>query len=111
MICNRFDVVIVPFPFLERPVTKVRPALVLSASVFNNENGHTILAMITTGAESSWPADFRLQDLQSAGLRHASLVRWKLFTLPNTMLQQVIGQLSERDETHINAALTAMFTN
>lgn len=47
MISERWDVVVVPFPFAEGPGEKRRPALALSSRDFNRA-GHTILAMITT---------------------------------------------------------------
>jgi len=50
MIYSRYDVVTVPFPFVDRPKTKKRPAVVLSNMEFNKSN-HTILAMITTKKE------------------------------------------------------------
>ena len=56
MICSRNDVVVVPFPFVDKPKTKKRPALVLSNLDFN-KSGHTILAMITTKQHPSWPGD------------------------------------------------------
>ena len=54
MICSRYDVVIVPFPFIDRPKTKKRPAVVLSNEGFNRNN-HTILTMIPTKKEPAWP--------------------------------------------------------
>ena len=105
MICNRFDTVVVPFPFLERPVVKVRPAVVVSVPDFNADNGHTVLAMITTGAGSSWPSDSPIIDLDRAGLRHASRVRMKLFTLPNGLIERAIGNLSDVDGQALTARL------
>ena len=35
MICDRYDVVVVPFPFDEIPVRKRRPVLVFSGRSFN----------------------------------------------------------------------------
>ena len=49
MICEQWDVVVVPFPFTEKPGAKRRPAVVLSKKGFN-EHGHTVLLMITTKA-------------------------------------------------------------
>lgn len=97
MICSPGDTVVVPFPFLERPVVKVRPAVVISASAFNRRNGHTILSMITTGAGSSWPGDIPIADIDAAGLSHRSVIRPKTFTLPNALLRRSIGQLSQQD--------------
>ena len=45
VICEECDVVVVPFPFVDRAEAQRRPALVLSKKRFNR-NGHTVLAMI-----------------------------------------------------------------
>jgi mRNA interferase MazF len=87
MICSRYDVVTVPFPFIDRPKTKKRPAVVLSNKEFNKSN-HTILAMITTKKEPAWPGDFRISDHIDAGLRLPCLIRFKFFTLDNRLMQK-----------------------
>ena len=69
MICEAFDVVVVPFPFTDRAASKRRPALVLSdRAVFNARIGHAVLAMITSAAHSDWPLDVRVTDLKAAEL-------------------------------------------
>ena len=100
-----FEIAIVPFPFVDLPRTKSRPALVLSAGRFNRQNGHTLLAMITTAAHSSWPSDYAIADLRPTGLRSACVVRWKLFTLDNRVLGRRIGGLGDRDQRSCHAAL------
>jgi len=46
---DRFDVVVVPFPFIDSATSKRRPALVLSsARHFNKEIDASILAMISS---------------------------------------------------------------
>jgi len=67
VICDRWDVVAVPFPFTDQPQTKRRPALVLSAWYFNRA-GHSVSAMITTKGHRPWPGDAEIQDLEAAGL-------------------------------------------
>ncbi len=98
MICDFGDVVVVPFPFVDRPIAKRRPAVVLSAEDFNRDNDQSILLMITTAAASHWPSDIRISDGVEAGLSHQSVVRWKAFTLPNLAILRRIGQLGERDK-------------
>jgi mRNA-degrading endonuclease toxin of MazEF toxin-antitoxin module len=44
---KRGDVVVVPFPFQDRPEEKVRPALVVQADTENQRLANTVLAMIT----------------------------------------------------------------
>lgn len=96
MICEPWDVVVVPFPFAERPGGKRRPALVLSKKAFN-DNGHTILAMITTKAHHPWPGDTDIENHHAAGLHVPCIVRLKLFTLDNRLIVKQIGHLSEAD--------------
>jgi mRNA interferase MazF len=70
-----FAVVVVPFPFTDRPAAKRRPALVVSASEFNDAHGQVILAMITTARRSDWPSDVPLRDWRKAGLTTQCRVR------------------------------------
>jgi len=91
-----WDVVVVPFPFSERPGSRRRPAVVLSKPSLNKA-GHTIMAMITTSARSPWPGDTEIGDLAAAGLRVDCRVRLKLFTLDNRLILKTIGRLSPAD--------------
>jgi mRNA interferase MazF len=109
MICERFDVVVVPFPFVDAAKSKPRPALVLSGDAFNRRNGHTVLAMITRATHTQWRSDHRIGDLLPTGLRDASVVRFKVFTLDNRILQRRIGRLGDDDAQGFAAALRAVF--
>ena len=104
MRCDRWQVVAVPFPFSERPGTKRRPALVLSNASFNGA-GHTVLAMITTAGHTPWPGDTPLEVAHAAGLRVPCLVRLKLFTLDNRLIQKRLGTLAPADVTGVEGNL------
>ena len=97
MICNKWDVVVVPFPFVDSKKIKPRPALVLSNKEFNANNNHAIMAMITTGRNTSWYKDFIIKDLDPTGLKVNSLIRGKICTLDNRLISKKIGKLSTRD--------------
>lgn len=97
MICDRYDTIVVPFPFADVPVLKRRPAVVLSGPVFNTNNGASVVAMITTAKASNWPSDVTLEDLDIAGLRQSCIIRWRLATIPNELISNRLGHLSERD--------------
>ena len=110
--CERFDVVVVPFPFTDRATSKRRPALVLSSHPsFNVPSGHSILAMITSATHSTWPLDVRVTDMGAAGLSAPSIVRMKLFTLDNEFVLRKAGHLAEADKRAVRAALAALLTN
>jgi mRNA interferase MazF len=105
-IYNQFDVVIVPFPFTDRQATKRRPALVISdAAEFNQALGRSVMAMITTATHSSWALDVPIHDLQTTGLKAASIVRMKLFTLDHALVIRRSGALSSGDQNTVCDAL------
>jgi mRNA interferase MazF len=98
--------VVVPIPFSEKPGTKRRPALVLSARAFNDA-GHTVLAMVTSKGHSPWPCDTDIVNLAAAGLKVPCLVRLKLFTLDNRLVLKRIGTLAANDAEGVSEALHA----
>ena len=105
MIFDPLDVVAVPFPFTDRQAAKRRPALILSSGRFNQSHDHSILAMITSTA-GSWPSDVPLEDWRKAGLSLPCKVRFKLFTLDNTLIIRKIGSLSAKDGSKVRSAFS-----
>lgn len=91
---ERYDVLTALSSFLDTPVRKPRPVMVLSSNAFNAANAHVITAMITTSAERRWPSDRPIIDLPAAGLRHPSVIRSKLFMLPYSSVGRWIGHVS-----------------
>ena len=95
MSCEAMDVVVVPFPFVDGPAAKRRPALVLSqAENFGGPCGHSVMAMITSARNRPWPLDVAISDLEEAGLPAASVVRMKLFTLDHRPVLRTSGWIS-----------------
>jgi len=107
MLCSRFDIVEVPFPFSDLPRSKRRKALVLSDSVFNQKNASSLLLMITSATRSAWHLDVSLAQWGQAGLRKPCLARMKLFTLDNRLLLSKVGHLTEDDQRRVTQALRA----
>jgi mRNA interferase MazF len=66
---DSFDVVVVPFPFIDKAASKRRPALILSSNTaFNHQIEAYVMAMITTSSHHPWPLDTEIEDLRAAGL-------------------------------------------
>ncbi len=107
MICSRFDIVDVPFPFSDVPRSKRRKALVLSDAVFNQKNASSLLMMITSTARSAWHLDVSLEQWSQAGLRKPCLARMKLFTLDNGLILGTVGRLTAEDQRKVTQALRA----
>ena len=103
---DRFEVVIVPFPFTDKAQVKRRPALMLSShAAFGRKAGYSIMAMITSAQNPPWPLDVPISDLNAAGLPAPSVVRMKLFTLDHRFIVAKRGKLSEKDRKAVSRAL------
>jgi mRNA interferase MazF len=106
---EQFSVVRVPFPFTDRNATKNRPALVISAAdVFNSVAGHSVMAMITSAANTPWPLDCAISDLKTAGLPAPSVVRFKLFTLDHRLVRGELGRLAKTDKNVVTERLQSL---
>ena len=106
MTFEQWDVVVVPFPFSDSAAQRRRPALVVSRpEALGNVVGHSVLAMITSAGHRRWPLDVPLADLAAAGLPAASVVRMKLFTLDDRLVERRAGALAPPDSAAVAAAL------
>ncbi len=103
---DQWAVVVVPFPFTDRDTRRRRPAVVLSQREgFGTRVGHSVLAMVTSVDHRPWPLDVAVSDLPAAGLPAPSVVRMKLFTLDDRLIQRQVGALSAEDRAVARAAL------
>ena len=107
---EKFDIVIVLFPFSDSNNYKKRPALVLSDSEkFNRKINHTILAMITSARHNKWPLDIQIIDRNQTSLPKPSIIRMKLFTLDNNLIIKKIGRLSKNDSEKVLLNIRMIF--
>lgn len=67
-------IVAVPFPYVERPIQRRRPALVVTTGLGGSHDLLWVL-MITAAAHRRWPGDVEIEDHASAGLPIPSVVR------------------------------------
>ncbi len=105
---RQWDVVVVPFPFVDRAHSRRRPALAISsADAFGSKIGHTVLAMITSAHNAPWPLDVVVSDLDAAGLPAPSVVRMKLFTIDERFILKKAGVLGYDDSRAVTQSLSA----
>lgn len=102
-------IVDVPFPFIDRPVRKRRPALVLSVAAADRGDEVVVLAMVTSAKRSSWPSDVPITDLTAAGLNGPSVVRWKVFSIEPSHVLAVRGRLSGLDVAAVARRVGELF--
>lgn len=105
-----FEVVLIPFPFIDNPGEKKRPAVILSSSArFNMKIGASVMAMITTAGHNPWPLDIHINDLKAAGLPAPSIIRMKLFTLDHRLILKKLGLLHKTDQRTVENSLKHLF--
>jgi len=110
MICKTFDIILLPFPFTDKSMSKKRPALVLSSTLqFNALCNHTIVAMITSALQTPWPLDTLIQNLETTHLSKKSIIRMKLFTIDNRLIIKKIGSLCKKDREKVAINLKKCF--
>jgi len=84
------DVIKVPFPFLEKPVRRYRPALVVSSSELQKLHGLLWVLMITSARNRPWAGDVTVTHLAEAGLPAPSVVRCaKIATIEATEASRI----------------------
>jgi mRNA interferase MazF len=111
---KRGDIVLVDFPFSDRSLSKVRPALVVQADVWNDRLEDTILALITSssrrrlGAETQFYIDLSTDEGQQTGLKFDSVVQCEnLLTYKADLILRVLGRLPDTEMTKIDRCLDA----
>lgn len=106
-------IVLIPFPFDDLSASKVRPALCLTNPI--GKYRHVIVAFIT----SQSPQDFSEADLvietthpdfNATGLRVTSVLRLhRLITLPLSLIQRELGEISSILLKQVAQKLTRLF--
>jgi mRNA interferase MazF len=95
MAFQRGDVVLVPFPFSDLTATKVRPAVVVSGSLYHATEPDLMLAAVTSRVSAATgPLDYLLSDWRAAGLRYPSAFKPVLATPEPARVLYQVGTLT-----------------
>ena len=104
--CDAWSVVVVPFPFTDSAETKARLAVVLSTRAFNR-GGQSVMAMVTSARHTGREGDIPVP-AGAAHLPMESLIRMKLFTLDNRLIQRRLGMLPPSIGKRVGAQLQSI---
>jgi mRNA interferase MazF len=94
---RRGDVVLVGFVFSDEAGKKLRPAVVLSSSAYNQGRQEVIVAAITSNVSRRLFGNHVLTDWKGAGLLFPSVVTGVLRTIKRTMIDRRLGKLALSD--------------
>ena len=100
---NKWDVVLLSFPFTDLQSSKVRPAIVISPNSFHRVNPDALFMLVTSNLDRQSPHDFIISEshpeFANTGLRKESAVRvCKIMFLNKSMVIKTIGKLDSQSQ-------------
>lgn len=99
---SKHDVILVRYPFSDLSSSKVRPAVVVSAS---HPSQDIMITPLTSQTSSLLEGEFVLSEWGEAGLNVATAVKRGIYTIHESLVIKVIGQLVDIDATQIEQSL------
>jgi mRNA-degrading endonuclease toxin of MazEF toxin-antitoxin module len=110
MIYNKFDVIAVDFPFIDKPaITEVRPAVIVSSNNYNLNTGFVVIAMITSAYNSKLWNDIKISNFKDLELNHTSFIRMKFANITKEFILHKMGHLSDNDQKELQKLLRDIF--
>ncbi len=106
MTYKRWDVVVVPYPFIDVGEVKNRPALVVSGDALHQPHGIYWIAMITTARAGRQLEDIAITDPARVGLSEDCVIRVKRLTALNeNQISRRLGTISTKNRNAVGALL------
>lgn len=101
------DVALIPFEFLDRTGTKIRPGVVISNRVYSDRWLRFVFMPISN---SPGPVEgaIEIQDLGVAGLNRRSYCQGIIWTSDIDDIDRIIGRLSSRDISNIRKLIRSV---
>lgn len=111
---NCGDIVLVHYPFTDVSGSKLRPAIVVSADVFN-QGDDLVLVPISSVPAPDDPHAMLVEDADPVfprtGLKRSSTIKWtKPVTLSKTILERRLGCLSEPHLSSLRTKIQSIFS-
>jgi mRNA interferase MazF len=106
---NKWDIVLVPFPFTDLSSIKKRPALILSPDKYNALDD-IIIAFITSNIQGEDRfGDYLIEQWKQAGLPLPSKFRMKFATVSKDIIIKKIGHIEKTDQMNISKLVQDFF--
>ena len=107
---NKWDVVLLSFPFTDLQATKVRPAIVISPNAFHQSGQDALFMLITSNTDRQSLHDIIVstshQEFAKTGLRKESAIRVsKIMTLSKSLVVKTIGSLGVQLSLNVETQL------
>jgi mRNA interferase MazF len=107
---NKWDIVLVSYPFTDGLTMKVRPAIVISPNLFHKSGPDALFMFITSNTDRQASHDVFIstthQEFLKTGLRKESAIRVsKIMTLSKSLVKKTIGSIGVQLSLNIESKL------
>lgn len=110
MIYEKWDIVLLPFPFTDLTSSKKRPALIVSPKQYNSQFD-VIVAFITSKMDLDYrEGDYRILNWEKANLPKPSMLRMKLATIDKAIILKQLGVLVSEDRENFTKIIQDFFS-
>jgi len=100
---NKYDIVVVKFPFASSLKYKARPAVIISSSVYNkSERGSCFILAISSQVDTKLNFEPLIVKWKEAGLLKHSIFKSSIATIENNFIIQKLGVLEDIDKKNLD---------
>ncbi|MFH1860659.1 MAG: type II toxin-antitoxin system PemK/MazF family toxin [bacterium] len=99
---SKSDVILVHYPFVDLSTSKVRPAVVVSASHISED---VFVVPLTSKIISLLPGEFVLTHWADAGLNVTTAIKRGIYTVNRSLIIKKVGNLSTSDTKSLENSL------
>ncbi|MGI0487893.1 type II toxin-antitoxin system PemK/MazF family toxin [Pantanalinema rosaneae CENA516] len=99
---SKHDVILVRYPFSDLSSSKVRPAVVVSTA---HPSQDILITPLTSKTSSLLAGEFVLSEWAAAGLNVETAVKRGVYTVHESLVIKVIGQLAKDDADQLEQSL------
>lgn len=92
---EKWDIVLVPFPFTDKNTKQKRPALIVSPKDFNS--GKNVIILQISSLKDEKNEDYEIKDWELAKLPVVSYIKMKFATIKKEIINKKIGRLGDKD--------------
>lgn len=106
---EKWDIILVPFPFTNLTTTKKRPALIISPEEYNDKLD-VVITFITSKLDLEYIlGDYKIRNWSEANLPKPSMIRMKFATINKAIIIKKLGKLAEKDIEEFKKLLIQFF--
>jgi mRNA interferase MazF len=103
------DIVLVPFPFTDQSMSKKRPAIVVSSSVYHRKRPDLVLMAVTSQIRPSTSfGEITITEWKQAGLLKPSVIKPIFTTVEKGHVLRKLGRIEENDRRDLQKALRVL---